>query len=273
MKPLQIPMSEYLAMPHLGSSTAFKTISQSPMHAKYYQDTPSDPSKQSDLGTVIHRILLEGDDSGIIYIDAADWRTNAAKEARDNAYAKGLIPLLEKQRKGIQQLLESARQTILATEIGSAFSVQNGQAESTFTWNDNGVDCKIRPDYLTENFHISLKTVDGIGSVESWIRWQLSSCGYDFQLAFYDRGLKANGINVEHRILVLDQKAPYGGFVVALDPSKRALADAKVDRAIRLWGECLISGIYTGYSNQTYYAEATAFELEAEAEIMAEGLR
>lgn len=258
-----IPMADYLATPALGSGTALRTINQSPFHAKYHQENERDNSKVADIGIVAHRMLLENSEDGIKWIEADDWRTKAAKEIRDQAYSDGQIPLLFKQQRNIRAMVDAARHFINCSEVREMLT--DGNPEVTVEWDDNGVLCKARPDYLSDNFHVSVKTVNGITSPAAWIRYQLSSCGYDFGLQFYERGLIANGVDVGHRILVIDQVAPYGCFLVGLDPAKKAICDSNVDRAIRTWGECVTSGIFPGFETRTMFAEPTPWEL-AEAE-------
>lgn len=246
----------------LGSGTAHTALTQSPFHAMF-RNLNDSHSKVADIGTIAHRILLEGHEDDIVLVDAPDWRTSAAKIQRDAAYVDGKTPLLLNQIDGIRAMVESAREFIGRSEIAGFLG--NGNPEVTVDWLDNGVPCKARPDYLTNDWHISLKTTNASGGPEMWLRRQLSPLGYDFSLAFYDRGLLANDCRVEHRILVIEQQPPYGCFLIALAPDKKVIAQTMVDMAIKKWGECLASGVFPCYSTETYHAEATAYEL-ADAE-------
>src|SRR3989304_4859845 len=44
-------------------------------------------TEQTDLGTLAHALLLEQDDSRLVVVEADDWRTKAARLARDEARA------------------------------------------------------------------------------------------------------------------------------------------------------------------------------------------
>jgi hypothetical protein len=90
--------------------------------------------------------------------------------------------------------------------------------------------------------------------------------GYDFSLRFYHRGLLANDLDVEGRILVIEQKPPFGCSLFALSPGKVAIADAMVEHAIKLWGECIKTGMYPSYTTETAWVEVMPWELaDAEA--------
>lgn len=258
-----LSMPDYLATEALSSGAAFRALTQSPLHARFYQCAPSDNSKIADVGTIAHRILLEGHEDDIVLIDAEDWRTKDAKAARDEAYANGQTPLLLKQIAGIRAMVLSAQMFIETTEIAGVLGT--GNAEVTVDWEDKGVLCKARPDYLSADWHISVKTTSASAAPAIWSRRQLTPNGYDFGLMFYRRGLKANGIDVKHRFLVIEQQPPYGCALIALDPSKEALCNEMVKQSLTIWKDCQESGIFPGYSHKTHFAEATPWEL-AEAE-------
>jgi hypothetical protein len=257
-----IPMGEYLSIDALSGSMAFEALTRSPFHAKHSRLT-KEWAKGASIGTVAHQLLLEDSEDGIVLVDAKDWRTKAAQEARDAACAEGKTPILADQMTEIRRLVDAVRRQIANTEIGRVFGT--GKAEVTVEWNDNGVACKARPDYLTDDFHISVKTTTASAEPSSFNRRMISSNGYDFSLAFYDRGLRKNGIEVEHRLLVIEQNPPYGVSVIALAPNKKVIAEMMADRAIKVWKECLETNHFPGYSTETFMAEATPWEL-ADAE-------
>jgi hypothetical protein len=214
-------------------------------------------------------MLLENSEDGIVLIEADDWRTKAAKEMRDAAYAEGKTPLLYKQIGGIRAMVKAARSFVENSEIAGVFG--NGNAEVTITWDEDGMQCKARPDYLSDKFHISLKTTSASADPASFVRRQLGPSGYDFGLEFYKRGLIKNGVHVQNRILVIEQQPPYGCCLIALDRSKIEMCGQMVDQAIKLWRECQKTGFYRGYSTETYFAEAKPWEL-AEVEERALGM-
>jgi hypothetical protein len=258
-----IPMADYRALERLGGSTAHKALTQSPQHALHWMVTEKQ-SKVADKGTAAHMLILEGREDDIVLIKADDWRTNAAKAARDEAYAAGQTPLLEKEMAGISAMANAVKAYVDQTELAGMWTA--GKPEATVTWDDNGVQCKARPDYLTDKFHVSLKTTEASADPATWARRQLSPMGYDFSLRFYHRGLLANDLDVEGRILVIEQKPPFGCSLFALSPGKVAIADAMVEHAIKLWGECIKTGMYPSYTTETAWVEVMPWELaDAEA--------
>jgi hypothetical protein len=256
-----LDMSSYLAMDALSSTVAFEVVNRSPFHAKYKKTSGALWAKTADIGTVAHKMILENSEEGIVLVDAADFRTKAAQQARDEAYSEGKTPILAHQLDEIRRMVNAARASIADSELAVEFG--KGDAEVSIDWEDHGITCKARPDYLTERFHISLKTTAASAEPSVWSRRQLGPSGYDFQLAFYDRGLRKNGIQVKHRLLVVEQNPPYGCCVIELGSDKRTIAEARVDQAIKTWAKCLASAKFPGYL--PHVAEATPWEI-AEAE-------
>lgn len=259
----QMPMDEYLALPALSSGVCHTLLTESPHHARFKQQNPREPSSVSDMGIAIHDGLLEGVDR-IVAIDADDWRTKAAKEARDAARVAGNIPMLARKVGQVTAAIEAVKAFVAKSEIAGCFD--DGQAEGVIQWDDGGIACKARPDWFGGGFHVSLKTTDGSANPDSWIRRQLGPMGYDTSLLFYERGFLSVGLQVEHRILLVEQNAPYGCCVIGLAPSRRECAASRVNRAIAIWRECMRSGKWPAYPAQTCFAEAMPYELAAEEE-------
>src|SRR5690606_20048869 len=85
--------AEYFAHPALSHSDT-KLLRRSPAHYRYVKDNDAREFKSEyDFGHVVHELAL-GSGGGIDVIDAADWRTKAAQEARKESRAAGRAPLL-----------------------------------------------------------------------------------------------------------------------------------------------------------------------------------
>ena len=262
MKPgiIQCSMSEYLAIEALSSGDCHVILTKSAFHALHRE---RDPSEVSDLGTAIHDGLLEGVDR-IVMVQHDDWRTKAAREARDAARAEGKIPMLERKVAQVLNAIEAAKAFVSESEIAGCFD--DGKPELSATWDEAGVICKARPDLLSPKWHVSVKTTAGTANPGYWARYGLSSMGYDTNLMFYERGLVANGRNVESRILMIEQEPPHGVSLLGLDPGRREYASARAQRAINIWRKCKQTGKYPSYPIETCFAAVNPWEEAAEEE-------
>ena len=258
----QLTMPEYLALDALSSGIAHILLSESPQHARHAQQQRAESSSEADVGTAIHSLLLEGVDQ-IERIDAPDWRSKAAKEAREAARAAGRIPILAHKAELILHAVGAARHAVAVSEIGDVFA--QGEPERTLLWEEDGVQLKARPDWLNGYWIIHVKTTSASAEPNSWIRNQLTNSGYDLAAVFYEHGAQALSLKRESLFLVVEQAPPHGCSLIGLAPAMRDLAERKFSLALALWRQCLQANSFPGFPRQICYAEPKPWQL-AEAE-------
>lgn len=267
-------MGEYLQLPYVSSSLLNAVLTRSPHHALYEQEhREQDAAEASDFGVAIHSALLEGLDV-IVPVDADSWRTNAAKDARALARSQGKIPLLVGKVPLILSAVRAASEFIVGSELAGVFD--SGKPEQTVIWDEarfrekwggnpaTPLLCKARPDWLTDEWIIHVKTTQGSAQPESWIRNQLVPLGYDVAACFYERPPEMEGR--QSIFLVIEQQEPHGCSLVALSPAMHEIASGKVDRALATWARCVQTGKWPGYDSRIHYAEPAAWQLAREEE-------
>lgn len=260
--------------PSLSASIGKTILEKSPYHAKLehprlnpaYQP---EQKKAFDIGSAAHAWLLERHDR-MVTIDAPDFRTNAAKEARDAAYAAGKIPLLAKDVAAVRAMAKSARLQLDAhEEAHEAFT--NGTPEQTLVWPESvsgggEVWCRCRLDWLPANPNANVfydfKSTGASANPEVWGQRTLWDIGADVQVGFYRRGIRAVlGIyEPRFRFVVQECEPPYALSVVELWPEAVAMADAKAEEAIDWWGWCLKRNRWPGYPSRVAYVQAPVWQ-------------
>ena len=71
------------------------------------------------------------------------------------------------------------------------------------------------------------------------------------QASFYKRGFKAVfGADIDPRFIFCAQEnfAPFALSLMEVSPSDEAIADSQIETAVRIFGECLESGVWPGYA-------------------------
>lgn len=258
------------ATPSLSSSIATILCTQSPAHAwqahpKLNPDLEREHKDQFDLGTTAHAILLEGKNV-VEVVDAKDWRTDAAKAAREEIRSRGKIALLPHTVSSVWAMVAAAREQLEAHAAAPPLFVE-GKAEQTLIWEEpGGVVCRALFDWLHDDYTAidDYKTTSRSGGAnpESWSR-SLFSMGADVQAAFYLRGLRREidvGVEPVFRWAVQETVPPYALSVVSPGPGVLEIAGRKVQHAIDLWRKCLASDEWPAYPTEVCYAELPPWE-------------
>lgn len=254
-----LPMAEYLAVKAFSSGLGQRILAQSPLHA--WTESPWNPARKrddsntADIGTYAHACLLEGGHDALCVVEADDWRTKAAKDARDSARTAGLLPILTHKVAEVDSMVTAAKDYIASSELAGIFA--EGQAETTLVWEHAGLLCKARPDWLNADRSICLsyKTTAGSAQPDAWIRTQLP--GYDIGIVFYEQGVRS-AFKVERTrvvTLVQEQKPPFSCSLIGLAPAWQALAESKMVQAMMAWSRCLADGKFPAYTSKICWAE------------------
>lgn len=251
--------------PTLSASIAAILCTQTPAHAwvahpKLNPNFERHEEQKFDVGTCAHSLLLEGE-SAVRVVYADDWRTKEAKELRDQARAHGQTPLLEKHWDAVQAMVAAIRVQLDRVDAHPSLFT-DGKPEQTLVWDEDGVTCRARLDWLRDDHRAAddLKTTSRSANPEAWAR-SLFGSGRDVQAALYRRAIRAvTGVDADFRYCIAETYPPYAMSVVSLAPSALALADEKVGWAIDVWRDCLKNDRWPAYTNRVAYAELPAWE-------------
>jgi hypothetical protein len=275
-----LPEHEYHAdpcpAPSLSASIARKLVRQSPMHA-WHAHPRLNPNRERDdgndasnAGTILHKMLL-GKGAEIAPIAADDWRTKAAKEAREAARAAGLVPVLKHKLDALHECAAAARKQIMAHPDGQIL-FEPGQPERAMVWREGETWCRSLVDWMPDDPAlplIDIKTTGMSAAPGEWERRLITE--YALQEAFYRRGARALGRTARAPMLfvVIECEAPFGVSVMTPAPSLQVIAEHEVDKSIRLWGQCMSTNAWPGYPPFTAHIEAPTWRInQMEMEMM-----
>lgn len=253
--------------PSLNATVAHLLLTKSARHAwlahpKLNPSWEPEEDSQMDFGTICHAMLLEKDESRLSVIEAPDWRTKLAKEARADARARGMLPILTPQYGTATLMVKAARQAIEESgEIAAAFA--DGLVEQTMIWQEGERYCRCRPDLRTKDGRllIDYKTTQGSAEPDAWGRGPLLSMGYDLQAAF---GLSATRAIHKPRdssfvFMVQETEPPYAVAFIGLSPAFEDFALQKFRGAVERWNHCLETDSWPSYPSRICWAEPPAW--------------
>lgn len=266
---LDVPMLDYLndpcASPSLSHGVLEAMVNQSAAHARAMHpklNPEREPENNSvmDAGSVAHHLLLGGDTREVVVVQAADWRTKAAQDERDAAWANGGIPVLVGNMERIHRMVEAAREFIARSELPDLFDDSKAKSEVTMIWRTPaGVLCRGRVDRAYNDFKILVdyKSTGGSAEPESWIRNHLIPDGHDLQAEFYC--MAPESLRLAHRsdfvFLVQENKPPFACSLIGVAPAFRDLAARKIDFGLALWKGALDQDRWPPYPTRIHWAE------------------
>jgi len=237
-----ISNKDYHAHPALGSTSLKTLATRTPAHYQWDQTHPKFTDAFT-LGTAVHSVILEGDLSNIAVVDADNWLTKAAKEAKAAVLADGRQPLLKKE---MAQVLAMNDAVMAHPTARQAFT--GHRAEASVFWDENGLPLKCRPDAWQPTQIVDLKTT--INADPREFGKTAYNFGYHQSAAHYIDGVKAaTGETLPFVFVLVEKTAPYHVSVVQLDPEAIEMGRALNERAKRIYQECTATGNWPGYPN------------------------
>jgi hypothetical protein len=262
--------------PSLSSSTAKKLMADSPLHAwtghPRFGDEETDedevaaedePTKAKDNGTMIHRLLL-GKGAEIVIVEANDFKSKAAREARDEAKAAGKLPIIAHK---YDSMLETAEH--LRRRLKSYGYDLTGQSEVPIEWFERGIHGPVRCRSMLDHVFINdgviydLKTIRSANPKHIGRTW--IEKGYDIQAICYPRALEALrpelAGRVEIEFLFAEIKPPYAVVPGSPDGELLQVGELRWGKAVRIWEDCLAKGVWPSYTTSRITFEAPPYQI------------
>jgi len=264
--------------PSLSASIAKVIWQKSPLHAmlKHPKLNPQKEDEKKaafDLGSASHAAFLEGDTSGIEVIEANDWRTKAAKAARDTAYEAGMTPLLPKQFEQVEAMSAAATRYIQDTELAGIMT--DGTSEQSLFAQWSGIWLRSRLDRMSgdRKIIIDYKTVGQSAKPEDYARTALFKLGHDIQAAMYlmINGLTGGPTDAGFFWLVQETEPPYACSLIGASPSILDIGESKLIRCIELWEEGIKNAHWPCYGTRIAYPDVPSWELARVEEVLQGG--
>lgn len=233
--------------PTLGRSLSVsgaKTLLTNPARFAWQREHGRPPKRVFDLGTVAHALILGNPDKRIRVIDAYDWRTKAAQQAKADAYATGHVPVHRGDLRALAPLRRAVRRHPLASAI-----LAKGQAERSLYWLDpeTGITCRGRLDWVHDIALVDVKTVPEGGTDDAAIAKAAATYDWPMQAAHYTDGWEAiTGQRLPFLFIAVEKEPPNFVRVVQLDDNDIATGRERMSRARRMFAEYEADGYPPG---------------------------
>jgi hypothetical protein len=224
-----------------------------PARYAYQRQHPPTPKPEYDLGHAAHRLML-GVGPELVVVEAADWRTKAARQARDDAHVAGRVPLLAAQHEQVRSMFAALRQHPIAAEL---LDPDTMAAEQSLFWLDlehkiwrrARLDAMSRPDPDRPPVVVDYKSCRSadIGH----IRRAMWDYGYAAQADWYLDGaatLDQTYDGTSFYFVFQEIAAPYLVTVVEPDADALAIGRQRNREAIEVYRDCTETGHWYGHT-------------------------
>jgi len=241
---------EYHSSPGV-SKSGLALVSKCPAlyKSRYIDGIGSEQTKAMLIGSATHKAVLEPHDFDKEFVCAPDInrRTKAGKEEwsqfqEDN---RGKDVLSTDEFETVMEISESVKSHPVASQI-----LKGGIAETSLFHQDNqtGNLVKVRPDWITEDLVVDLKTSTD-ASPEAFSK-ACFNFTYHMQAAMY-LDVAANVMDIQLNsfvFIVVEKNPPYQVAVYYADSDMIKLGHAEYRAALELYSKCKADGEWPGYN-------------------------
>ncbi len=261
----------------LTQSAAKTLLTLTPAHYRYMRQ---EPTTKFDIGHIAHRLLL-GRGRDIVPLEFDDWRTKAAKEAREEADAAGKLGVLEKDYATGNAMCEAAfRQLIVDRGYGEDWDTDDvtppraevvaiagtlhdfGDRSGVSIWLRAMIDWLVSTTRIWDYKSSAMSCADSIRA--SLPNWCLQAAMHERILNLLD---PENVGRREHRFIAHENFEPYALQVVRLTEAQLTIGRAQVARAEAIWARCMATDEWPAYPIDDISPEYPAWKM---AQVMEE---
>ncbi len=249
---LSMPASDYHALKALSAGMVWTFDVECPLKAwmasPWNDAREADNAPHFDIGTAAHLAVLEPHllAERIVAHGFDEYRSNAAKEARDEAYREGKTPL-----KPAEWAIVEGVQRAITDHRGAARWFLDTLPEVTLTWDWNGMLCKCRPDALASDnsYVLDLKTAATCNPRA--VARKAFNEGWFLRAAWYMAGVKeATGTFPDKYLFVVVEKdAPHIVEIFELDDRALIYGDQIIERTLKRVAGCFSEDRWPGYGD------------------------
>lgn len=204
-----------------------------------FRNSPRVEKSEYDFGHAAHLYVL-GKGAELVVVDAPDWRSKDARQAREEIRAAGRVPILI----GDDRQARDMAKVALDHDLAGAYLAE-GDPELSGWWIDpqTGARLRLRLDWLTRLPDGRWIVVDYKTSKSSGRRAFAKSAGeygYFMQQPFYVDGLRELGIHVADFVFINQRKtAPYRITIARIDAADVDLGRRCNRKAIDIFARCM----------------------------------
>lgn len=254
--------------PSLTQSLAKILLEKSPLHCwhahpRMNPDYRHNDDTKFDVGNIAHKLMIGRGKEIAVLEGFDDWRTKAAKEAREEAAACGKVAVLGKHFSLADRMVRAAREQLAFRGLDHLFG-DHGSGEVVTAWREGDVWMRQMIDWLSADrlLFVDFKTTD-LSAAPHGLSRMMANAGWPIQAAMGERGLDAldpqNAGRRRYLFIVQETDVPYALSVVEIGEAALTMGRKSLDMAAAIWQQCMDQNIWPGYPTEIQSPEYPAF--------------
>ena len=224
-------------IPRFRQSMAKVLLSECPAIFKAQYDAERRaPSRAMEKGTLVDQLVFGG--ANFTVIDAGDYRTKKAQEARDAARESGMVPVLADEYEPARRLAGAIKARLLAEGI----DLSRCHKQETVQWTSAiGTLCEGTPDLWVEapGGYLTIDLKCGHTANPDRLEYHLYEQGWHIQGAAYQEALNSWKCPGQHFIVCAETKSGADCITIApLSEMYMSIGRMSWEKAQRIWMTC-----------------------------------
>jgi hypothetical protein len=235
-------------------------IDQSPLHAftEHPRLAPPVAAEEEDpekyvvaqaIGNAAHKLIIQRGKE-IAVADFDSWRGKVPQAFKDDALAKGHVPILTKHMARAYAMERRFRAQLADHDEGGVFT--EGKGEVVLAWQEGEFWFRCMVDWLRDDRLCAddLKTT-GMSAAPHVLGMLAASAGWDFQAAMIERGLDVlhpeSAGRRKYRFVPVENYDPFALNVMVMSEYWLTMGRKKLAAAVTLWQGAMKTGQWHGY--------------------------
>lgn len=248
------------------SASGAKTLLRAPALFAYQREHGRPNRREYDIGHAAHHRLL-GVGPDLVVIEADNYLTKAAKQAKADAYAAGRVPVLPKELVAVDAMVAALKAHPFAALLFDP--ARGGKPEQSFFWGGDYVWLRARLDWLPDPDAPGRLIIPDFKTAEcaapAAVRRMAGNYSWHIQDAFYRAAVdNVLGIQPEFVFVVQEKTPPYLVTVAELDDDALAAGHAAMRRAIDTYRSCRDTDNWPGYADDVVEISLPPWQLRTE---------
>lgn len=225
-------------------------VHKSPAYYQYFRENPRQQTDSMLLGSVTHKLVLEPESFADEFViePVCDKRTKDGKAAY-KAFLDSLGDGLTAVPPDVYDTAKAMAAAVKAHPVAAKL-LTDGKPEESYFWEQDGIKCSCRPDWLrADGLVVDLKTTKDASP--DGFQKSAYNFRYYVQAWWYIHGLKLLGIDATEFIFIaVESTAPYTVSVYAADDLFFKLGEIEAMQDFETYKDCMKSENWYGYEKE-----------------------